>query len=102
LEVLDELEGRPELSASRRRRRRLLHTTTNPSANYGPGMSPHALYPRTDGPQIDNSDAAGPASVPGTMTAAPIVVPPTAAASPAIIVPPASDTVIVAPPAQPR
>jgi hypothetical protein len=77
-------------------------TTTNPSANYGPGMSPHALYPRTDGPQIDNSDAAGPASVPGTMTAAPIVVPPTAAASPAIIVPPASDTVIVAPPAQPR
>lgn len=58
---------------------------------------------RTDAPQIDNADAAGVASVPGTHTGvAPAVVTPAApAASPVIIVPPA-EPVIVVPPAQPR
>ena len=79
-------------------------TTSDP---YHPSASPSAVGPsyRTDAPQIDNADAAGPASVPGTRTgAAPSVVsPPPPAASPVIIVPPAETSpVIVVPPAQPR
>jgi hypothetical protein len=61
---------------------------------------------RTDAPQIDNADAAGPASVPGAHTgAAPaVIVPAPPAASPVIIVPPAepAQPAVVVPPAQPR
>jgi hypothetical protein len=61
-------------------------TTAHPSA------SPHSLGPvRTDGPQIDNADAAGPASVPGTRTGV----------APAVVVPPAASPVIIVPPAEP-
>jgi hypothetical protein len=71
---------------------------------YHPTPSPHSLYPRTDGPQIDNADAAGPASVPGTHTgvAAGVIVPDSPAASPVIVVPapPADSPVIVVPPAR--
>jgi hypothetical protein len=75
-----------------------------PSASTHPSVSPHSLGPvRTDGPQIDNADAAGPASVPGTRTAvAPAVIAPAPpAASPVIIVPPAEPAVVVPAP-QPR
>lgn len=75
-----------------------------PSASH-PTPSPHSLGPvRTDAPQIDNADAAGPASVPGTRTGvAPAVVAPEPAASPVIIVPaePAPPAVVVPAP-QPR
>lgn len=86
--------------------------TYSPSAS--PTGDPHyrSAWPstvgpaaRTDAPQIDNADAAGVASVPGTHTgAAPTVVtPPPPAASPVIIVPPPAESpVIVVPPAQPR
>jgi hypothetical protein len=60
---------------------------------------------RTDAPQIDNADAAGVASVPGTHTGvAPTVIsPPPPAASPVILVPPPTQSpAIVVPPAQPR
>ena len=70
-----------------------------------PTASPHSIGPgRTDGPQIDNADAAGPASVPGTHTGVqPTVIVPAPAASPVIIVPPAeSAQPVVVPPAQPR
>lgn len=71
-----------------------------------PTASPHSIGPgRTDGPQIDNADAAGPASVPGTHTGAQptVIVPAPPAASPVIIVPPAeSAQPVVVPPAQPR
>ena len=70
-----------------------------------PTASPHSIGPgRTDGPQIDNADAAGPASVPGAHTGAqPTVIVPAPAASPVIIVPPAeSAQPVVVPPAQPR
>jgi hypothetical protein len=78
-----------------------------PSASTHPGSSPHSLGPvRTDAPQIDNADAAGPASVPGTRTGvapAEIVVTPPAA-SPVIIVPPAEPAppAVVVPAPQPR
>jgi hypothetical protein len=72
-----------------------------------PTASPHSLGPvRTDGPQIDNADAAGPASVPGTHTgvAADVIVPAPASASPVIIVPPAepAQPAVVVPAPQPR
>lgn len=78
-----------------------------PSASTHPSASPHSLGPvRTDGPQIDNADAAGPASVPGTRTGvAPVVItPPPPAASPVIIVPPADPAppAVVVPAPQPR
>jgi hypothetical protein len=70
-------------------------TTSNPyypSTATHPSASPHALGPvRTDGPQIDNADAAGPASVPGTHTGV----------APAVVVPPAASPVIIVPPAEP-
>jgi hypothetical protein len=79
----------------------------SPSASTHPSRSPHSLGPvRTDGPQIDNADAAGPASVPGTRTGvAPVVItPPPPAASPVIIVPPAEPAppAVVVPAPQPR
>jgi hypothetical protein len=76
-------------------------TTSDPYTS----ASPHSLYPRTDGPQIDNADAAGPASVPGTRTgvADAVIVPQSPAASPVILVPPppATSPAVVVPP-QPR
>jgi hypothetical protein len=59
---------------------------------------------RTDAPQIDNADAAGVASVPGTHTGVGTeILTPAPAASPVVIVPaPADSPVIVVPPAQPR
>lgn len=77
-----------------------------PSASTHPVTSPHALGPvRTDAPQIDNADAAGPASVPGTRTGAvPVIVTPPAA-SPVIIVPPAESAppaAVIVPAPQPR
>lgn len=75
--------------------------TSDPYAS----ASPHSTnYPRTDGPQIDNADAAGPASVPGTRTGVAPDEIESPAASPVIIVPPspAASPVIVVPPAQPR
>lgn len=78
----------------------------SPSASTHPSASPHSLGPvRTDGPQIDNADAAGPASVPGTRTgAAPAVIVTPPAASPVIIVPPAESAppAVVVPAPQPR
>ena len=71
-----------------------------PSASH-PTPSPHSLGPvRTDAPQIDNADAAGPASVPGAHTGVQpaVIVPVQPSASPVIIVPPAPS----AQPAQPR
>ena len=81
-------------------------TTSDPyyPATSAPSASPHALGPvRTDAPQIDNADAAGPASIPGAHTgvAPAVIVPAPPAASPVIIVPPAEPAVVV-PPAQPR
>ena len=78
-----------------------------PSASTHPGPSPHSLGPvRTDGPQIDNADAAGPASVPGTHTgvAPAVIAPAPPAASPVIIVPPAEPPppTVVIPAPQPR
>jgi hypothetical protein len=66
--------------------------------------SPHSLYPRTDGPQIDNADAAGPASVPGTHTgvADVVIVPQSPAASPVILVPPPAASPAVVVPPRPR
>ena len=84
-------------------------TTSDPyyPSSISTSASPHSLGPfRTDGPQIDNADAAGPASVPGTRTgAAPVViVPAPPAASPVIIVPPAESTqpTVIVPAPQPR
>jgi hypothetical protein len=79
----------------------------SPSVSTYPGASPHSLGPvRTDGPQIDNADAAGPASVPGTHTGvAPAVIAPVPpAASPVIIVPPAEPPppAVIVPAPQPR
>jgi hypothetical protein len=78
-----------------------------PSASTHPSRSPHSLGPvRTDGPQIDNADAAGPASVPGTHTgvAPAVIVPAPPAASPVIIVPPAepAQPSVIVPAPQPR
>lgn len=54
---------------------------------YSPSAYPASVSSpvRTDAPQIDNADAAGPASVPGMHTGAPEP----SAASPVIVVPPA-------------
>jgi hypothetical protein len=73
-------------------------TTTSdpyyPSVTSHPTASPHSLGPvRTDGPQIDNADAAGPASVPGARTGGDAVI---------VAPPPAASPVIIVPPAQPR
>lgn len=78
-----------------------------PSTAISPSASPHSLGPvRTDAPQIDNADAAGPASVPGTHTgvAPAVIVPAPPAASPVIIVPPAepAQPAVVVPAPQPR
>jgi hypothetical protein len=78
-----------------------------PMATTHPSGSPHSLGPvRTDGPQIDNADAAGPASVPGAHTGAALTViaPASPAASPVIIVPPAepAQPAVVVPAPQPR
>jgi hypothetical protein len=76
------------------------------STTSAPSASPHSLGPvRTDGPQIDNADAAGPASVPGARTGVePAVIVPAPAASPVIIVPPAESgqPAVIVPPPQPR
>jgi len=66
--------------------------TADPSS---PSASPTVRDPvmtptTTNAPSIDNADAAGAASVPGTHTSdAPVVVTPPPAASPVIVVPPA-------------
>ena len=62
-------------------------STTYPSAST---TDPYHGFARTDAPQIDNSDAAGVASLPGTRTGVPasVLVPSSPAASPVIIVPP--------------
>lgn len=72
-----------------------------------PTASPHSLGPvRADAPQIDNADATGPASVPGTHTGvtSDVIAPAPPAASPVIIVPPAepAQPAVVAPAPQPR
>jgi hypothetical protein len=81
-------------------------TTSNPyyPSTSAPSASPHSLGPvRTDAPQIDNADAAGPASVPGAHTGVAPVVVPGPAASPVIIVPPdPARPAVVIPPPPPR